>query len=143
LGLPDWGIIAFFSSWIFYYVMIHGLYYGLGGPIKWALKTTWPNLPTNKISDANIREQIKISEIAFPLYCLVPTIGDLARRYGLTRVCDDFASCGGVVMSTFNFVVYMFLVEGGVFFVHYWMLHKWVWGKKKSQTCYSSCLQGI
>lgn len=35
-----------------------------------------------------------VSELAFPIYCIVPTIGDFAQKYGLSRVCEDFESCG-------------------------------------------------
>jgi Delta7-sterol 5-desaturase len=54
----------------------------------------------------------------------------LLRHHGLSKVTDTFAECGGVGQSLANFALYMFLVEGGVFFVHYWMLHVWEWGIK-------------
>jgi len=82
--------------------MIHGLYYVLGGAIR-VLCKQWPHLETNKITNEHIQNQLKLSEIAFPLYCLVPTLGDFLRRLGISRVCDSFAECGGVLQSTFNF----------------------------------------
>jgi len=130
LGLPNWDIVSIFSSWIFYYVMIHGLYYGIGGIMRMALLHGFPALPTNKTSEQHVKEQLKLSEIAFPLYCVVPTIGDFAGRKSLNRMCETVAECGGLGQSFLNFLIYMFLVEGGVFFVHYWMLHKWPWGKE-------------
>jgi len=129
-GFPDWDIIAFISAWLFYYVFIHVLYYGGGKAITSVVKSFSPYAAANKITDQNVIKQMQLSEIAFPLYCCVPALGEFLRRKGISRVCDDFESCGGVVQSTFNFLVYMFLVEGGVFFIHYWMLHVWVWGKR-------------
>jgi sterol desaturase/sphingolipid hydroxylase (fatty acid hydroxylase superfamily) len=128
-GLPDWHIVAFVSSWLFYYTFIHALYYPGGALIKTLIRVYRPNALANQITKVNVVEQIKQSEIAFPLYCCVPASGDMVRRFGLSRVCDDFEACGGIPQSILNFAIYMFLVEGGVFFVHYWMLHVWPWGK--------------
>jgi len=87
------------------------------------------NYPTNQISANQLKRQIRLSEIAFPLYCLVPVSGDMFRRRGISRICDDVSSCGGWLQTLVNYVIYLFFVEGAVYFVHYWMLHKWPWGK--------------
>jgi len=128
-GLPDWDIVAVFSSWTFYYLMIHGLYYCLGEGMRQFYKK-FTNYPTNEVSAEDLKKQIKLSEIAFPLYCLVPVSGDICRRKGVSRICDSVSDCGGWGPSLLNWAVYLFLVEGAVYFVHYWMLHKWVWGKR-------------
>jgi len=87
------------------------------------------NYPTNQITSEELKKQIQLSEIAFPLYCLVPVSGDMVRRLGVSRLCDSVSDCGGWGQSLFNLFIYLFLVEGAVYFVHYWMLHKWPWGK--------------
>ncbi|GAB5360928.1 hypothetical protein AAMO2058_000670100 [Amorphochlora amoebiformis] len=123
-------IIFFGLTWVFYYGFIHVLYY-LGG---WAMRQMFfkfkPSANNLKLSTEAQWEQILHSEKAFPLYCVVPTVGDVLRHHGFSQMTDSFAECGGFARSLFNFTIYMFLVEGGVFFVHYWMLHKWPWGKK-------------
>jgi len=90
----------------------------------------WPHLPTNQITSEELKKQLYLSEIAFPLYCLVPVSGDMFRRNNLSRICESVSSCGGWLQSFVNFVLYLLLVEGAVYFVHYWMLHKWPWGKR-------------
>ena len=61
--------------------------------------------------------------------CCVPVLGDLCRRYGVSRTCATVDECGGPARSVLNFAVYMFIVEAMVFWVHYWLLHKWPAGK--------------
>mmetsp|Transcript_27573 Transcript_27573/g.53572 ORF Transcript_27573/g.53572 Transcript_27573/m.53572 type:complete len:343 (-) Transcript_27573:228-1256(-) len=123
-------LMFFVFVWIFYYTFIHVLYYAAGWGIRQLFKLRHPTASNLKLSRADQWKQIRHSESAFPMYCLVPTIGDVLAHHGWSQATSTFEECGGVVQSVANFFVYMFLVEGGVFFVHYWMLHKWTWGKR-------------
>lgn len=118
------------KMWVVYYVFIHILYYAAGGAIAWYLKRNHPELPTNRLSEAQIVQQKMQSEKAFPLYCLVPAVGDVFRMYGSSKVCYSLEECGGVMQSLVSIVVYLTLVEAGVFWIHYWWLHEFSWGKK-------------
>lgn len=92
-------------------------------------KTFAPNAATNRISKEQKSTQVRLSEIAFPLYCMVPVLGDFLRRKEISVVCPSFEACGGVWQSLFNFAIYLFLVEAAVFWIHYWLLHVWPTGK--------------
>eukprot|EP00466_Bigelowiella_natans_P016123 jgi/Bigna1/135842/aug1.31_g10550 len=119
-----------FLTWLFYYVFIHVVVYGGGFGILAAYRHWRPQANTLKVPWEEQMRQMLHSEKAFPMYAVVPTIGDIMRSYGFSQIVPSFAACGGVVASLAHFVIYMFLVEGGVFFVHYWLLHKWEWGRK-------------
>ena len=71
-----------------------------------------------------------VSEMAFPLYCCIPVLSDVLRRHGYSKICATVEECGGPIRSLFNFLVYIFVVEAMVFWVHYWLLHKWPLGKR-------------
>mmetsp|Transcript_10568 Transcript_10568/g.20271 ORF Transcript_10568/g.20271 Transcript_10568/m.20271 type:complete len:223 (-) Transcript_10568:954-1622(-) len=129
--MPVYRELAFFILvWVFYYVFIHVLYYSAGWGIRELFRLRLPTASNLKLSKQEQWKQILHSESAFPMYCLVPTIGDVLAHHGWSQVTSTFEECGGIVLSLRNFFMYMFLVEGGVFFVHYWMLHKWSWGKR-------------
>ena len=89
-----------------------------------------PEAGTLKVQGAEASAQMDVSEMAFPLYCCVPVLGDLLRRHGISRTCATVAECGGPLRSLANFAVYMLLVEAWVYWVHYYLLHRWPWGKK-------------
>ena len=116
--------------WAYYYVFIHLLYYGVGGGARALIGAVRPEAETLKVQGAEARAQMDVSEMAFPLYCCVPVLGDVLRRHGLSRTFATVAECGGPLRSLANFVVYMFLVEAWVYWVHYYLLHRWPWGKK-------------
>jgi len=124
-----WDILVVTGTWVFYYVFIHVLYYGLGAVMVFLGKVKSPRAPTNLIKAEHKSVQMNLSELAFPLYCVVPTLGDLARRKELSVVCPSFEACGGVWQSLLNFAIYMICVEAVVFWIHYWLLHVWPTGK--------------
>jgi len=115
--------------WAYYYVFIHLLYYGIGASGRALIGAVKPAAPTLRVQGEDARAQMHMSELAFPLYCCVPVLGDVLRRYNLSRTCPTVEACGGPAVSTANFLVYMWLVEAMVFWVHYFLLHKWPWGK--------------
>jgi len=117
-------------GWVFYYVFIHILYYAIGFILEHYLKRHHKHLPTNRITPELVSQQKNQSELAFPLYCTVPAIGDLFRQYGFSQVCYSMTECGGIVTSLINFAIYFVLVEAGVFWIHYWWLHEFEWGKR-------------
>lgn len=129
LALEAWDLVAIPGTWLFYYVFIHVLYYGLGSVMSFAGKKVKPDAGTHKLSEKMKADQLKLSEIAFPLYCVVPTLAEFARRKNLSVVCDTFEECGGFAKSTFNFFIYLVCVEAVVFWIHYWLLHVWPTGK--------------
>ncbi len=116
--------------WSFYYVFIHVLYYVAGYAMRKAFRLLDPSAENLKVPWKLQAQKIYESELAFPMYSLVPAVGDMLRQHGFSRTTNTFAEAGGFGQSLINFALYMFLVEGGVFFVHYWMLHKWHWGKE-------------
>eukprot|EP01083_Nonionella_stella_P098572 277226_1 len=123
-------VIGVLSTWFFYYALIHVLYYVLGGLMKWYVAFIWPEAGTNKVPSELSWEHIKRSEIAFPLYVLVPVIGDSLKKKGLSSTCDSIEECGGVIQSFVCFAIFVLLLEFIVFFDHYYVLHIWKWGKK-------------
>ena len=123
-------LIGLLSTWVFYYSMIHVMYYVMGGFMKWYATIVWPEAGTNQISDDLSSEHIKSSEAAFPLYSMVPVIGDFLRKKGYAATCSSMEECGGALPSIGKFVIFVFLLEFIVFFDHWYVLHVWKWGKK-------------
>ena len=118
------------TTWIFYYLMMHFLFYVIGGIMKYYVGLIWPEAGTNKISKELVSLHIKSSEIAFPLYTFVPVLGDFLRKKGWSSTCESLEECGGITQSFFNFFLFLFVLEFIVFFDHYYILHVWKWGKK-------------
>lgn len=116
--------------WVFYTVGIHFLYYA--GSAAWcAYMRKYHKLhPVNTVSDKLKREQMLTSEIAFPLYSMVGTLGDLLRKKGLAQVSYTVAGCGGWLPMIISSLLYFFAVETLVFWDHYYLLHVTKWGKK-------------
>ena len=123
-------LIGIISTWSFYYLLIHALYYIVGGFMKWYVKIVWPEAGTNEISDELSSLHIKSSEIAFPLYTFVPVLADLVKKKGWSSTCDTMQECGGITWSLFSFGCFILLLEFIVFFDHWYILHVWKWGKK-------------
>ena len=119
----------FGAYWLYYYVFIHLLYYVGGLVMITMFKTFYPKAGTLKISRELIIEQIKLSEVAFPLYCAIPALTMLFVRLGISKLRDSIEDTGGYTKSILYFSIYLFLVEGMIYYVHYWLLHKWKWGK--------------
>jgi sterol desaturase/sphingolipid hydroxylase (fatty acid hydroxylase superfamily) len=132
LTMDDVGTEALwaFKTWLHYYLSVHVLYYVLSYALR--VWRTWhrPTADTLKMSKKRIWEHIEMSEIAFPVYCLVPVLGDWGRKHQISRICYSVEECGGWPAIVLNCCVYMFLVEAGVFWVHYWLLHVFPWGKR-------------
>ena len=63
--------------WVYYYVFIHLLYYGVGGGGRVLIGAVKPTAETLKVQGAEARGQMDVSEMAFPLYCCVPVLGDV------------------------------------------------------------------
>ena len=116
--------------WCYYYAFIHLLYYGVGGGGRVLIGAVKPDALTLRVRGDEARGQMQVSEMAFPLYCCVPVLGDVLRRHGVSRTCDTVEACGGPLRSAANFLVYMLVVEAWVYWVHMFLLHKWSWGKR-------------
>jgi lathosterol oxidase len=121
--------IALCGCWLYYYTLIHVLYYGGGTFVRFLYKFFKPEAKHLKLSEELTKEQIYLSELAFPLYSAVPALSDLCLRLGISKIKPTVEDCGGWGISIRNMVLYMFLVEGMIYYVHYWLLHKWKWGK--------------
>ncbi len=67
-------------SWLFYWVFIHFQYYIFGYLIRLYVRVFWPNHGSNHVPKEIERQHIVSSEIAFPLYVMVPVIADFARK---------------------------------------------------------------
>ena len=120
---------AFVAYWAYYYTFIHVLYYVGGGVIRQLFKLFKPNAPTLTLSKALTLEQIGVSETAFPLYSAVPALSDVCLRLGISKIRPTVDACGGWGTSLRNMLIYMFFVEGMIYYIHIWLLHKWAWGK--------------
>lgn len=117
--------------WMYYYVFIHLLYYGVGSAGRMYIHLRCgATTPTLKVRGEEAQRQMLVSEMAFPLYCCVPVLSDVLRRHNFSKVCPTIEECGGPMRSLLNFSIYLFLVEAMVFWVHYWLLHKWPLGKR-------------
>ena len=123
-------IVGLFSTWLFYYIMIHSLYYGFANLLSFMIKIYYPLHPTNTVSKQVIKYHIKLSEYAFPLYTFIPVSADFARKKQMSKICDTINDCGGWFMSLWQLILFMFVMEFIIFFCHYWVLHVWKFGKK-------------
>lgn len=131
VSLSLWDPVELVATWLFYYFFIHVLYYGVGGAINKVHNRLWPGSPMHNQTTTLVQEQMHLSEMAFPIYCVVPAVGEWCRRKQFSAVCATVSECGGWGKSTLNFAVYLLLVEGMVFWIHYWVLHVWPLGKEK------------
>ena len=122
--------LYFGAYWLHYYTLIHVLYYVGALAFKILFSMYNASAETLKISKELTAEQIRLSEIAFPLYSAVPALSNLCVRLGISKLKGSVEATGGLAVSVFNFLVYLFLVEGMIYYVHYWLLHKWKWGKE-------------
>mmetsp|Transcript_50644 Transcript_50644/g.84231 ORF Transcript_50644/g.84231 Transcript_50644/m.84231 type:complete len:284 (-) Transcript_50644:296-1147(-) len=133
-GIGNQGIesdlVGIISTWLFYYAMMHFMFYGLGSVMRWYVTIVWPKAGTNHVSRDMTVDHIKTSEYAFPLYTCVPVIGDFLRKKGLTVTCSSLEECGGIAQSSINFGLFLIFLELIVFIDHYYLLHVWKWGKK-------------
>jgi hypothetical protein len=48
---------------------------------------------------------------------------------GISKLQPSVEDTGGYVVSFRNLLIYIFFVEGMIYYVHYWLLHKWKWSK--------------
>lgn len=48
------------NSWVFYYISIHLLYYGLGSVMIFAMRRYNPKAPANRISSAQVKNQVRL-----------------------------------------------------------------------------------
>jgi len=104
---------------------VHVLYYS-GGLIFYNVFTFfYPKAETLKISNELTMEQIRLSETAFPLYSAIPALSNLFVRLGISKLQPSVEDTGGYVVSFRNLLIYLFFVEGMIYYVHYWLLHKW------------------
>ena len=76
---------------------------------------------------------VEVSLQAFPLYVMVPVLVDLFRVRGWSMACDSVAACGGPARSLLGCAGYFLALEFIIFFDHYYLLHKWDWGKRLGQ----------
>ena len=122
-------IIGLGMTWLFYYAMIHALFYVIGTFLRWYVNIVWPEAGTNQVSAKLASSHIQISEVAFPLYCMVPVLGDFLKKKGYAASCDTMEECGGTMQSILSFGLFILLLEFIVFFDHWYILHVWKWGK--------------
>ena len=124
-AIPVQHALYYFAYWLYYYIFVHVLYYS-GGLIFYNIFTFfYPKAETLKISNELTMEQIRLSETAFPLYSAIPALSNLFVRLGISKLQPSVEDTGGYVVSFRNLLIYLFFVEGMIYYVHYWLLHKW------------------
>jgi len=126
----DSDLIGFISTWIFYWIMIHALFYILGNIMQIICKLFYPKYGTNYVPITLQRYHMYLSEMAFPLYSTVPAFGDFLKKKGLSQTCDTIDECGGILKSILSYIIFFIILEFIVFFDHYYLLHVNKWGKK-------------
>ena len=93
----------------------------------------WPKAPTSNLDQRLVDNMVEVSLQAFPLYVMVPVLVDLFRVRGWSMACDSVAACGGPARSLLGSAGYFLALEFIIFFDHYYLLHKWDWGKRLGQ----------
>ena len=116
-------------AWLYFYIGAHILYYIVSYLLRIMLRKFYPENDSLKMKKDALYKHITMSELAFPIYALVPTLSEYTKNKNLTKLCYSIEECGGWSNTLINIFVYMFLVEAGVFWVHYWLLHVFPWGK--------------
>uniref|UniRef100_A0A7S4EY31 Fatty acid hydroxylase domain-containing protein n=1 Tax=Chrysotila carterae TaxID=13221 RepID=A0A7S4EY31_CHRCT len=89
-----------------------------------------PNAPCNKVSPKLQEYMVKVSHRAFPLYVTVVSFGEVFRKLGWSRHCESIEDCGGWAGTALNCIAYFLCVELLIFLDHYYLLHKFEWGKR-------------
>ena len=116
--------------WFVFYLAIIGFYHTACPAIRWYCRRRWPKAPTSNLDQRLVDNMVEVSLQAFPLYVMVPVLVDLFRVRGWSMACDSVAACGGPARSLLGCAGYFLALEFIIFFDHYYLLHKWDWGKR-------------
>ena len=119
--------------WFVFYLAIIGFYHTACPAIRWYCRRRWPKAPTSNLDQRLVDNMVEVSLQAFPLYVMVPVLVDLFRVRGWSMACDSVAACGGPARSLLGCAGYFLALEFIIFFDHYYLLHKWDWGKRLGQ----------
>ena len=129
-------VCGLLSCWAVFFTVVR-IFYALVPPAvdAWT-KRRYPDAPASKVGAKLQQNMIEVAQHAFPLYATMPVLTDFFQKKGWAATCDGVEDCGGYVPALLGCVAFFAAIEVLIFLDHYYLLHKWNWGKKLGQHAY-------
>ncbi|KAG1653207.1 hypothetical protein FOA52_006732 [Chlamydomonas sp. UWO 241] len=125
-SMPHW-----VQSWLRCWIMCTAVYFGVGAVWCYYAYFCFGDVlftPGTIPGWKDVAEQMRVSNVAIPMYSLLPMAAEMAAEKGWTK-CYPRVENVGLPLYVFYFFAYMAFVELGVYWVHR-ELHEIKWAYK-------------